>query len=166
MEKLFGVNKMNDLSKERTMKKKIRDLTKEELERYLNSYNYVSSYKDNEKSVESIFMLKDRYLYSKPILSDEFLNTEIDIPDKHILDKEEHDYLRAVCKPFKVKFITLNQWGENIYYLKIVVEDKITSTKRGVVELPYFTKGAMYKGMKWGKEYSVEELELDKEWGE
>src|SRR5574344_2213308 len=84
------------------MKKKIRYLTKEELERYLTSYNYVSSYKDNEKFVESIFMLKDRYLYMKPILSDEFLNTEIDIPQPHILNKEEHDYLRDVCKPYDV----------------------------------------------------------------
>src|SRR5574344_1964492 len=146
------------------MKKKIRDLTKEELERYLNSYNYVSSYKDNEKFVESIFMLKYRYLYSKPILSDEFLNTEIDIPQPHILDKEEHDYLRAVCKPYKVKFITLNQWVGNIYYLKMVVEDKSTSTGRGVLELPLFKKDTMYKGMKLGKEYTIEDLELDKEW--
>ena len=148
------------------MKKKIKDLTKEELERYLNSYNYVSSYKDNEKYVESIFMLKDRYLYGKPILSDEFLNTEIDIPQPHILDKEEHDYLIAVCKPYKVKYIRKYETEMGNQYIEIVVKSSVYCGLTEGLTMSYFTKDTMYEGMEVDKEYTIQDLELDKEWEE
>lgn len=143
------------------MKKKIKDLTSEEYREWeLKNCSGTDCLGCPFKYVNCNIM----WVNHKDMYSNKFLDQEVDIPSPHILDKEEHDYLRAVCKPYKVKFITLNQWVRNIYYLKIVVEDKITSTGRGVLELPFFKKDTMYKGMKLGKEYTIEELELDKEW--
>jgi hypothetical protein len=146
------------------MKKRIKDLTKEELKRYLNSYDYVSGYKDNEKLVESIFMLKDGYLYGKPMLSDEFLNIKIDIPQPHILDKQEHDYLRAVIKPYKVKYI--KKTGTEMFkqFIEIVVESSLYYCATESWSFPFFKPNSMYKGMEVNKKYTLEELELDKEW--
>jgi len=148
------------------MKKRIKDLTEEELERYLNYYGYLSSYKDNEKFVESIFMLKDRYLHGKPILNDEFLNTEIDIPQPRILDKEEHDYLRAAIKPYKVEYIKKTEAGNGSQFIQIVVVN--SSVYRGLQaedwSMLYFKPNSMYKGMEVDRHYTIEELELDKEW--
>src|SRR5574344_1612277 len=140
------------------MKKKIRDLTSEEYREW--------KLKNCSDCLDCLFNYVNckMWVNHKYMYSNKFLDQEVDIPSPHILDKEEHDYLRDVCKPYKVKFITLNQWVGNIYYLKIVVEDKITSTGRGVLELPLFKKDTMYKGMKLGKEYTIEDLELDKEW--
>ena len=147
------------------MKKKIKDLTKEELKRYLNSYDYVRGYKDKEKLVESIFMLEDGYLYGKPILSDEFLNTEVDIPQKHILDKQEHDYLRAMIKPYKVEYIRkFETIVSGIQFIEIVVKSSIDYSATESWSLPYFKLNSMYKGMELDKKYTIEDLELDKEW--
>ncbi len=148
------------------MKKRIKDLTKEELKRYLNYYDYVRGYKDNEKLVESIFMLEDRYLYGKPILSDEFLNTEVDIPQKHILDKQEHDYLRAVCKPYKVKYIRKSGMVGGNQFIQIVVKSRVYCALTASWSLPFFKSNSMYKNMEVDKEYTIEDLELDKEWEE
>ncbi len=145
------------------MIKKIKDLTKEELKKYLNSHDYVRSYKDNDKLVESIFMLKDWYLYGKPILSDEFLNTEIDIPQQHILDKEEHDYLRAVCKPYDVEYIYKTNEESNSQYITIIVKSKSIFGTVEILSMPCFNRNTMYKGMEVDKKYTIEELELDKE---
>src|SRR5574344_1949402 len=143
------------------MKKKIRDLTFEEYEEWMINncsklvccdcpFCYVKCSGGN-----------NGWFYHKYLYSDKFLDQEVDIPQKHILDKKEHDYLRAVVKPYKIKSIVLV--GDlTTVCLKIRLENNINEW----FELPYFKKGSMYKGMEVDKEYSIEDLELDKEWKE
>ena len=73
---------------------------------------------------------------------------------KEILDEVEKEYLRAVIKPFR-KSIT--------YIIKETFSDKEyieLGLDYDVIDLPYFKKGKMYKGMKEDKEYTLEELGL------
>lgn len=73
---------------------------------------------------------------------------------KEILDEVEKEYLRAVIKPFR-KSIT--------YIIKETAIDKEyieLGLDYDVIDLPYFKKGKMYKGMKEDKEYTLEELGL------
>lgn len=82
-----------------------------------------------------------------------------------ILDEEEKKYLSAVIKPFrdKVKYIKkVNMYfscNENYEYIL----SELGGKDKGVINtftLPYFPKGSMYKGMKAGKRYTLEELGL------
>ena len=74
---------------------------------------------------------------------------------KQILDKEEKEYLEAVCKPFKEKVISItkhkNTVGEWIEVFLIYNE---------VIEFPVFKANTMYKGMELNKEYTLKELGL------
>ena len=71
-----------------------------------------------------------------------------------ILTDEEKAYLSAVIKPFRGKVRSIGKvsfGGEE--FLKIYLEDETFS-------FPFFTKGAMYRGMEEGREYTLEELGL------
>ena len=81
-----------------------------------------------------------------------------------ILDKREHNYLRAVCKPYKVEYIRKTETGRGSQFIQIVVKP---SVYRGLTEnwlFPFFKKDTMYKGMEVDKNYTIQDLELDKEW--
>ncbi len=76
-----------------------------------------------------------------------------------ILDDEEKEYLSAVIKPFRkdVEYIMKLpkfEWIQEAIYIHI------GRSWRGNIELPTFKKGAMYKGMKIDKRYTLEELGL------
>lgn len=76
-----------------------------------------------------------------------------------ILDDEEKEYLSAVIKPFRkdVEYIVKLpkfEWIQETIYIHI------GRSWRGNIELPTFKKGAMYKGMKIDKRYTLEELGL------
>lgn len=135
------------------MKKRIKDLTEEEL-KGLEDKAY--KFRD-EKGL--------RGLITKSFIID-FLNGTIDIPDKHILDKQEHDYLRAVCKPFEVVYICKFETGNGNQFIEIVANSSIYCGRKASWSMPYFTKDTMYKGMEVDRKYTIEELELDKEWSE
>ena len=81
-----------------------------------------------------------------------------------ILDKQEHDYLRAVCKPFKVVSICKNETRSGDEWITIYTKSRVYFGSIASWLLPVFTKDTMYKGMEVDKEYTIEELELDKEW--
>lgn len=77
-----------------------------------------------------------------------------------ILDDEERRYLSAVIKPFRgrvkyieKKFMKHIRYG-NLEYIsvKFAIES--------AMNFPIFTENTMYKGMKRGKEYALEELGL------
>ena len=77
--------------------------------------------------------------------------------EHQILDKEEKEYLSAVIKPFRCKIRSISK-EETMYgyeYLKIKLNDAV-----GLLNFPLFEEGAMYKGMKVNKEYTLEELGL------
>lgn len=72
-----------------------------------------------------------------------------------VLDEVERKYLSDVIKPFahRVSYIVkrLNRSG---YYIAIIVNNF------DVVNLPYFTRNTMYKGMTVDRKYKLKELGL------
>ena len=77
-----------------------------------------------------------------------------------ILDEVEREYLSAVIKPYKskVSFIAKSKdLYEAKYFISIVVKGNYG---REAIHLPWFKENTMYKGMKIGKEYTLEELGL------
>lgn len=145
------------------MKKKIRDLTKEELEKICRK---------NGPRIENC---KNCPLYQQNICTTialiavagtNFLDREIDIPQPHILDKEEHDYLRAVCKPYKVKYIKKFETKSGNQFIGIVVKSSVYYNSTSSLSMPFFKLNSMYKGMEVDRGYTFQELELDKEWEE
>src|SRR5574344_1876418 len=142
------------------MKKKIRDLTSEEyrewkLKNCSDCLNCLFNY------VNCKMWVNHTYMYSN-----KFLDQEVDIPSPHILDKEEHDYLRAVCKPYKVKYIYKCETEMGNQFIGIMVKSSVYCGLTESWSMPYFTKDTMYKGMEVDKDYTIQDLELDKEWEE
>ena len=79
---------------------------------------------------------------------------------EQILDDKEREYLSAVIKPYrnKVTFIAKSKdLYEVKYFISIVVNGNYG---REAIHLPWFKGNVMYKGMKIGKEYTLEELEI------
>ncbi len=81
-----------------------------------------------------------------------------------ILDKQEHDYLRAVIKPYKVEYIKKTETLSGKQYIQIVINSSLYFGSIASWIMPFFTKDTMYKGMETNRHYTIEELELDKEW--
>lgn len=71
-----------------------------------------------------------------------------------ILDEAEKKYLSAVIRPWRDRVEWISK-SDNIgrEYLQIELDDD-------EIELPYFKKGTMYKGMELNKEYTLEDLEI------
>lgn len=72
-----------------------------------------------------------------------------------ILDEVEKEYLKAVIKPFRGKIVSISKEGSRCYgeYINIVLADEN-------ITFPFFKDGTMYKGMKQGKRYNLQELGL------
>lgn len=72
-----------------------------------------------------------------------------------VLDEVERKYLSDVIKPFghRVSYIVKRLNGSG-YYIVIILNNF------DVMNLPYFTRNTMYKGMTVGREYKLKELGL------
>ena len=72
-----------------------------------------------------------------------------------VLDEVERKYLSDVIKPFghRVSHIVKRLNGSG-YYIAIILNNF------DVMNLPYFTRNTMYKGMTVGREYKLKELGL------
>lgn len=83
---------------------------------------------------------------------------------KEILDEQEKDYLGKVIEPFKKRVIRIEK-VKTLYddseFINIVIYSSISCNKEESIQLPYFKKGKMYKGMKRDKKYTLKELGLD-----
>lgn len=87
----------------------------------------------------------------------DFINDKIEIISE-ILDKEERKYLEGVIKPFEVMVRYIKKRGideEEYIHIKLHTDEDI--------ELPFFKKGTMYRGMIEGEEYEKMELGLFEE---
>lgn len=76
--------------------------------------------------------------------------------EPEILTEKEKAYLSTVIKPFREKV-------EYVYKICLEIDKREyleISLENGVISFPYFEKGTMYKGMKYGKRYTLEELGL------
>lgn len=73
-----------------------------------------------------------------------------------ILNDTEKEYLADVIRPFREEVATISKFNtfDGRQYIYIKMKDNHFAT------LPYFPKDIMYKGMKEGKHYSLEELGL------
>ena len=82
-----------------------------------------------------------------------------------ILDDAEREYLSAVISPFRDRvkhicrawYITSSGEYQRNLSIYITLSDDVTSYN---IDLPLFKKETMYKGMKIGKAYTLEELGL------
>ena len=142
------------------IKKKLRDLTKEEYREYLDTHcewgkcsgcifqNVTCRYDD-----------KRGWFENKDLYSNEFLNQEIEIKVQGILDENEEEYLSGVIKPFRDRVISISkQKCDAGCYIRIFIENKDGINR---ICLPFFTKkSSMYQGMELGEEYTLGELEL------
>lgn len=83
---------------------------------------------------------------------------------KEILDEKEKEYLGKVIEPFKKRVIRIEK-VKTLYddseFINIVLYSSISCNKEESIQLPYFKKGKMYKGMKRNKKYTLKELGLD-----
>ena len=75
--------------------------------------------------------------------------------EEPVLDEVERKYLSDVIKPFghRVSYIVKRLNGSG-YYIAIILNNF------DVMNLPYFTRNTMYKGMKVGRQYKLKELGL------
>lgn len=104
---------------------------------------------------------------NKRILSDKFLNQEVEIEVLDILTKEEKEYLSAVIKPYRDKVIKIRKCinnfrteeEETFYYIHISIRSKAGILLEEIINLPCFNN-TMYKGMENYKEYTLKELGL------
>ena len=82
---------------------------------------------------------------------------------KPILNDAEKEYLGNIIKPFRNRIIWI---GKSIYipgeYIEIYLRHYDDGCSSYSIVLPYFKKGTMYKGMELDKEYTLEELGLQK----
>ena len=83
---------------------------------------------------------------------------------KEVLDAKEKEYLSNLIEPFKKRVIRIEKiktlYG-NSEFINIVLYSSISCNKEESIQLPYFKKGKMYKGMKRDKKYTLKELGLD-----
>ena len=75
--------------------------------------------------------------------------------EEPVLDEVERKYLSDVIKPFghRVSYIVKRKNGSG-YYIAIILNNF------DVMNLPYFTRNTMYKGMTVGRQYKLKELGL------
>lgn len=152
------------------IKKKLRDLTKEEYREYLDTHcewgkcsgcifqNVTCGY-DNKRG----------WFENKDLYTNEFLNQEIEIKAPSILDEREKEYLSAVIKPFRdrVISITKHSFNKDLCFISIVIEPKkeikhmLFEGEMEEIFLPLFKKNSlMYQDLELDKKYALEELEL------
>lgn len=77
-----------------------------------------------------------------------------------ILDDAEKRYLSAVIRPFRdsIRCISKRSLRNNENILIFYDETAVGHEK--YIELPYFKKGTMYKGMESNRDYTLEDLGL------
>lgn len=113
---------------------------------------YLTNYNDELEEVS----LKNSFLNIVKVERPTHYKTVFERKEE-VLDATEKRYLAGVIRPFKnrVKYIYKQQScaNKNKEFIDIILE-------KDELKLPYFTAGAMYKGMETDRNYTLEELEL------
>ena len=79
---------------------------------------------------------------------------------KSILDYAEKRYLSSIIRPFKDRVIAIAKRTANYGEFIDIMIDEGELGDCGNIYFPFFEPGSMYKGMKVGREYTLEQLEL------
>lgn len=149
------------------IKKKLKDISLEEFK--------VWSIKNCKQSSCEKCVLSNSYcdctlnscwINHKDMYSDKFLNQEIEIEAKDVLDEVEKKYLKSIIRPFKDRVVSIEK-RKNInsegtfYYIGIIVKNIAIDRFSEAIYLPYFKpESKMYEGMEFNKEYTLKELGL------
>lgn len=137
------------------IKKKLRDLTKEDFEECCNLICVGNSCKNC--IFRPIKCRSDYWEENKKFYANEFLDQEIVVKNDDILTPQEKNYLEAVIQPFrdrinyikKVHGLNNSKW----LYISFYGDDGF--------DLPYFDSlDIEYKDMVRDKKYTLKELEL------
>ena len=143
------------------IKKKIRDITKEEFEIWKNynckTYDLHCTGCPFRASECGFVGLRFPWYESKEMFSDKFLDQEINITVPDILDDVEKRYLSAVIRPFRKRVDSIMKISDPLSYDKEYIFIKLDEDS---FSLPYFKTGTMYQGMELEKVYTLEELGL------
>lgn len=143
------------------IKKKIRDITKEEFEIWKNynckTYDLHCTGCPFRASECGFVGLRFPWYESKEMFSDKFLDQEINIAVPDILDDVEKRYLSAVIRPFRKRVDSIMKISDPLGYDKEYIFIKLDEDS---FSLPYFKTGTMYQGMELEKVYTLEELGL------
>lgn len=152
------------------IKKKLRDVTPEEYEKYTQK---ICTEGDSDDCKKCMFknvhcripsLSSTSWVLHKDIYSDKFLNQKIEI-ECDILTKEEREYLSNVIKLYKdrVKYIEkINFITTGYFFIRIVMEVKgfIPDVEYDAITLALLEGSKIFKGMEQGKRYTLEELGL------
>lgn len=143
------------------IKKKIREITKEEFEIWKNynckTYDLHCTGCPFRASECGFVGLRFPWYESKEMFSDKFLDQEINIAVPDILDNVEKRYLSAVIRPFRKRVDSIMKISDPLSYDKEYIFIKLDEDS---FSLPYFKIGTMYQGMELEKVYTLEELGL------
>lgn len=143
------------------IKKKIRDITKEEFEIWKNynckTYDLHCTGCPFRASECGFVGLRFPWYENKEMFSDKFLDQEIDIATPEILDDVEKRYLSAVIRPFRKRVDSVMKISDPLSYDKEYIFIKLDEDS---FSLPYFKTGTMYQGMELERAYTLEELGL------
>ncbi len=107
--------------------------------------------------LEEELVLVNRTKFFKKLPNDFTGTIEVEngyIVEKEILDNAEKEYLSNVIRPFrnKIKYIIkIGSYSGEFISISLPKDD---------VDLPFFKKGTMYKGMEEDKKYTLKELGL------
>ena len=96
-------------------------------------------------------------------LLEEFITGHYQISKEKInsvLDAAEKRYLSNIIKPFKDQVIAIAKRSANYGEFIDIMIDEGEIGDCGNIYLPYFKPDSMYKGMKVGREYTLEQLGL------
>lgn len=109
--------------------------------------------------VKRFHISKEDWEHTKKELLKEFEEVDKYFEEKEkkpILTDVEREYLRAVIKPFRKKIENIAKYENNSSneFIRIYLKNNDTMC------FPNFPSGTKYKGMKTGKQYTLEELGL------
>ena len=143
------------------IKKKIRDITKEEFEIWKNynckTYDLHCTGCPFRASECGFVGLRFPWYESKEMFSDKFLDQEINIAVPDILDNVEKRYLSTVIRPFRKRVDSIIKISDPLGYDKEYIFIKLDGD---FFALPYFEAGTMYQGMELDRPYTLKELGL------
>ena len=97
--------------------------------------------------------------WSDSSMLDDLLLGRVEIV-KPILDDAEKRYLSSIIRPFKDQVIAIAKRSANYGEFIDIMIDEGDIGDCGNIYLPYFKPDSMYKGMKVGREYTLEQLDL------
>jgi hypothetical protein len=149
------------------IKKKLKDISPEEFKVWsIKNCKQLSCEKCVFSKVCCDEFSSDCWINNKDIYSDKFLNQEIEIEIKDVLDEKEKEYLKSIIRPFKdrVEYIekkkNINSEG-TFYFIAIAIKSVVIDCLSETIYFPYFKpESKMYDGMNLNKEYTLKELGL------